>query len=66
MSRTVQLSPEVADLAAWIEAQRAQHSYGTFGVSVTIHNGDVRKIERHATETLKPENGGRHGSQRSS
>lgn len=58
--RSIDVSPQVAQLAEWLEAQCDRHAYGTFGVSLTLHKGEVRKVERHAVETLKPENGGRY------
>lgn len=65
MSEVRHLSPEVADLAAWIEQQAERHAYGTFGIAVTLHAGEIRKVERHATETVKPNDGSsNHGRQR--
>lgn len=58
----LELSPEVADLAAWVQTQANRYAYGTFGIAVSLHNGEIRKVERHATETLKPNDGGRHDS----
>lgn len=57
-ARTIDVSPAVAQLAEWLEAQCERHAYGTFGVSLSLHKGEVRKVERHAIETLKPNDGG--------
>ena len=56
-TRTITVQPEIADLAEWLETQCVRHSYGSFGITATLHNGAIKRVERHAVESLKPYDG---------
>jgi len=57
-SEKIELDPELARAAEWLQDEIEKHGFGTFGIAATVHNGRVTKLERTATETLKPGNGG--------
>ena len=54
------INPEIVKLAEWLNIQCSRHAYGSFGIMLTMHNGHIKKVERHAVETLKPDNGDRY------
>ena len=51
------LAPELLDLARWIQQQLAQHPFGTFGGSVIVHAGQIKRVVRNAEHSVKPDEG---------
>ncbi len=41
--------------AAWLEDQVARQSYAEILIRVTVHDGQVRQVERQVTEKLRGE-----------
>ncbi len=51
-----EINPDIADLARWLDRKCRHHAYGSFGITATVHDGRITRIERYAMESLKPEN----------
>jgi hypothetical protein len=63
--KSVELSPELADLAEWMQKQAERDDYGELHVVVKIDRGRIAFIERSYVEKLKfsgQPGGSRHGT----
>jgi len=48
-------SAEISKLAAWMADKIASMKYGTCQVLITVHDGQIRYIEKQTTEKMKVE-----------
>jgi hypothetical protein len=51
--KSVELSPELADLAEWMQKQTQRDRYGEVHVVVKVDQGRIAFVERSYTEKLK-------------
>lgn len=57
---TIELSPEVAEAAAWIQRQINENPFAEVAVNLSIHDGNVRRVDRTLTTKTKPTDSGAH------
>lgn len=62
MTRSIELSPEIAAVAAWMEENRNRYAFADISVTLRIHDGALTLAERTVHEKVKPAEllGGRH------
>jgi hypothetical protein len=51
--QVMELSPGLSDAIGWLEKQSRLVRYGTVAIAVTLHAGEVRRIERTISESMK-------------
>lgn len=50
------MTPTIERAALWLDRQISDMVFGEAAIRVTIHDGEVRQIERTVSEKIRPEN----------
>lgn len=59
--QVIELYSEIAEAAQWLQEQAETYPFSDIGVSLSLHEGNVRRIDRSLTTKQKAtDNGGPH------
>ena len=57
MDEVLELSPDVAEAAAWAENEIEKNPFSEVFVRFTIHGGKIKLIEKSTLQKVQPQNG---------
>jgi hypothetical protein len=53
-TKAIEIRPELADAVRYLERQADAVKFGKIGLSITVHGGRIKQIERSTLESFIP------------